>query len=108
MTELKSTLPDMLKYISYQLNPRKPVVAEAHKKMYEIDTDYWIGYFWWAIENNNHDFHYRHDGGAMGTRNILLIYPESNIGISIFTNKATDGVFENLSELGYSIYRDLK
>lgn len=105
---LKSTLPDLLQYMQFQLNQQNLLVREAHRKLYEIDTDYWIGYFWWSIENLNHDLHYRHDGGAMGTRNIMLIYPEANIGISIITNKATAGVFENLSTLGYDLYNDLK
>ena len=105
---LKSTTLDMLKYISYQIDSKNHIVNESHKKLYEIDTDYWIGYFWWIIENQNQDLHYRHDGGALGTRNILLIYPESNIGISIITNKATNGVFENLSVLAKNIYNDLK
>ena len=105
---LKSTLPDLLSYMQFQLNQENRVVQEAHRKCYEIDTDYWIGYFWWIIENMNHDTHYRHDGGALGTRNIMLLYPAANIGISIITNKATEGVFENLSSLGYGIYADLK
>lgn len=105
---LKSTLPDMMKYISYQMNHQNPIVKEAHRKIYEIDNNYWIGYFWWTIHNMDQDLHYRHDGGALGTRNVLLIYPEAKIGISIFTNKATEGVFENLSKLAKAIYKDLK
>lgn len=105
---LKSTLPDMIKYIRFQMNEQNPIVKEAHRKIYEIDPDYWIGYFWWTIHNGNQDLHFRHDGGALGTRNVLLIYPEAKIGISIFTNKATEGVFENLSKLAKAIYIDLK
>ncbi|WP_271784496.1 serine hydrolase domain-containing protein [Aquimarina algiphila] len=104
---LKSTTTDMLKYIRYQFK-NDAIVKESHKKLYEIDTDYWIGYYWWNIKNQNHDVHYRHDGGISRAKNVLVIYPEKKIGISIFTNESAISVNQELSNLVYNIYNELK
>ncbi len=104
---LKSTTSDMLKYISYQFKNDK-IVKESHKKIYEIDTDYWIGYFWWIIENQNYDLHYRHDGGISRAKNVLAIFPKKNIGISIITNESAISVNQKLDNLTHKIYNELK
>lgn len=103
---LKSTLPDMMKYVRFQFQDLA-MVKESHKKLYEIAEDYYIGYFWWIIENQNNDLHYRHDGGALRVKNVLLIYPESSFGISIFTNETANSVNQQLSKLSSAIYKDL-
>jgi len=104
---LKSTTSDMLKYIRYQLK-NGSIVKESHKKIYEIDTDYWIGYFWWIIENQNYDLHYRHDGGIPRAKNVLAIFPKKNIGISIITNESAISVNQKLDDLTHKIYNELK
>lgn len=103
---LKSTTVDLLKYIRYQLS-NDSFVKESHRKLYEIDKDYWIGYFWWVISNQNHDLHYRHDGGIAKAKNILVIYPERAIGISVITNQSSIKIYQELSDLTYSIYKEL-
>ncbi len=104
---LKSTTSDMLKYINYQFKNNK-IVKESHKKIFEIDTDYWIGYFWWSIENQNYDLHYRHDGGISRAKNVLAIFPKKKIGISIITNESAISVNQKLNNLTHKIYNDLK
>lgn len=105
---LKSTVPDMLRYMRFQLDTHNPVVVEAHQPIRELDTNYWIGYFWWIIGAKGKNLHFRHDGGAAGTRNVMLLYPESNLGIWVVTNVIGPQVFNNLSKLGKGIYNDLK
>ncbi|HAS40165.1 MAG TPA: serine hydrolase [Microscillaceae bacterium] len=105
---IKSTIPDLLQYIRFQLDDRNLMAKEAHKSIRELDTHYWIGYFWWIIGAKGKDLHFRHDGGAAGMRNVMLIYPESGIGISVMTNVIGPQIFDNLSKLGKRIYYDLK
>ncbi|PCE63116.1 serine hydrolase domain-containing protein [Sediminicola luteus] len=104
---LKTTTADMLKYIHYQFKNSK-IIKESHKKIFEIDTDYWIGYYWWIISNQNHDLHYRHDGGISRAKSVLAIFPEKKIGISIITNQSSKTINEKLSQLTYNIYNELK
>ncbi|WP_075343933.1 serine hydrolase domain-containing protein [Tenacibaculum agarivorans] len=84
------------------------IVRESHKKIFEIDTNYWIGYYWWIISNQNYDLHFRHDGGISRAKNILAIFPKKKIGISIFTNQSSMKINEELNQLLYKIYDDLK
>ena len=104
---LKSTTSDMLKYISHQFK-NDAIVKESHKKIFEAGPDYWICYFWWSIEDQNYDLHYRHDGGISRAKNVLAIFPENKIGISIFTNESSINVNGKLSDLIHTIYNELK
>ena len=104
---LKSTTADMLKYIRYQFKNNE-IVKESHRKIFEAGTDYWICYFWWSIEDQNFDLHYRHDGGISRAKNVFVIYPKNKIGISIITNQSSISVTQKLNDLTYQIYEDLK
>lgn len=103
---LKSTTSDMLKYIRYQFK-NDAIVKESHKKIFEAGPDYWISYFWWSIEDQGYDLHYRHDGGISRAKNVLFIFPENKIGISIFTNQSALGVNQGLNDLAHTIYNQL-
>lgn len=103
---LKSTTSDMLKYIHYQFTNNE-IVNESHKKIFEIDTDYWIGYYWWIISNQNYDLHFRHDGGISRAKSVLAIFPKKKIGIIVFTNQSSIRVNQKLNDLTYKIYNDL-
>ncbi len=105
---LKSTLPDMLRYIQFQLNQNNPIIAESHRRLHQLDQGYWIGYFWWAIDVDDSLISYRHDGGAIGTRNVLIVYPDIDLGIHVITNNASRSIFPALTKLGEALLEDLK
>ncbi len=104
---LKSTIPDLLKYIEAHL-ANDLLMKETHKKIHEIAKNYWIGYFWWTIFDQNHDLHLRHDGGISRAKSVLVVYPENKIGITIITNQSAIEVNDILNPLTYDIYDDLK
>lgn len=104
---LKSTTSDILKYIIYQFK-NNAIVKESHKKIFEAGPDYWICYFWWSIEDQNYDLHFRHDGGISRAKNVLAIFPEKKIGISIITNESSVRVNQKLNDLMHNIYNELK
>ncbi|MBC2845725.1 serine hydrolase domain-containing protein [Winogradskyella flava] len=104
---LKSTTSDILKYISYQFK-NNAIVKESHKKIFEAGPDYWICYFWWSIEDQNYDLHFRHDGGISRAKNVLAIFPEKKIGISIITNESSIRINQKLNDLMHNIYNELK
>ncbi len=104
---IKSTLPDMLKYARFQLDMQNKMAVESHKKIKELDTNYWVGYFWWIIGEDGKNLHFRHDGGAAGTRGVLLLYPESEIGIYAVTNVVGEKIFDDLSRLSKGVFRSL-
>ncbi|SEO29219.1 CubicO group peptidase, beta-lactamase class C family [Flavobacterium sp. CF108] len=82
---LKSTLSDLTKFIIYELNTKNKIVQESQKNILNSDTT-WNGYFWDHIQVDNFGRNCWKHGGAFGTQNMLLVYPESNLGISIIVN----------------------
>lgn len=100
---LKSTLPDMVNYLKFQVKRTHPAVLESHQRLHRLDTGYWMGYFWWAINVDDDAISYRHDGGSSGVRNVLIAYPQDDLGIYVVTNKASPATFAELSDLVESI-----
>lgn len=82
---LKSTLGDMTKFIAFELDINNKVVQESQRNLLNSDTD-WNGYFWDNIQVDNNGRNSWKHGGAFGTQNMLLIYPERSLGISIIVN----------------------
>lgn len=81
---MKSTLPDLMKYIEFNLNQKDPVMNESHEILYHKKTR-WMSYFWNAWKDK-HGTSYNHHGGTTGTQNWLMLFPKYDLGISILTN----------------------
>lgn len=103
---LHSTAPDLVKYMKLQLDPSNLIVNESHKKLYQEGSDFWAGYHWYIIENDN-QLIYRHHGGIYGMQNWLVIYPKQNIGISILTNTSFNETGEILEKVVDQLYNDI-
>ncbi|WP_062057955.1 serine hydrolase [Aquimarina longa] len=82
---LKSTMPDLVKYMQFQLDTTQQVVKESHKSLYTFDQSEEIGYFW-RIDHNEDGVNYNHHGGAFGMNTYFFVYPEFKMGISVTTN----------------------
>lgn len=86
---LKSTLGDMTKFIAFELDIKNKLVQESQRNLLNSDTD-WNGYFWDNIQVDNNGGNGWKHGGAFGTQNMLLIYPERSLGISIIVNISSE------------------
>lgn len=103
---LHATTPDLVKYMKLQLDRSNPIVNESHKKLHKEGSDFWEGYHWYIIENDN-QLIYRHHGGIYGMQNWFVIYPKQNIGISILTNTSFNETGEILEKVVDQLYDDL-
>ncbi|KFF08872.1 serine hydrolase domain-containing protein [Flavobacterium hydatis] len=103
---LHSTPADLVKYMKLQLDKSNLVVNESHKKLYKEGSDFWEGYHWYILENDN-ELIYRHHGGIYGMQNWFVIYPKKNMGISIFTNTSFNETGEILEKVVNKLYEDL-
>lgn len=81
---LKSTLPDLMKYIEFSLNSDDPIIKESQTILYEKKTR-WMGYFWngWKDRNGTS---FNHHGGATGMQNYIFLFPKYDLGFSIVVN----------------------
>lgn len=88
---MKSTLPDMVKYINFQLK-NGITVSESHNSLVKFDSEFSIGYFWnIAADDTKLGTFFLHHGGVPRSQCYIYIIPKYNLGAFIITNQSGDG-----------------
>ncbi|MBF4516040.1 serine hydrolase [Flavobacterium sp. ANB] len=82
---LKSTLGDLTKFLAFELDTKNKLVLESQRNINNSDSDF-NGYFWDGIQVDENGRNCWKHGGAFGTQNMFLVYPERDLGISIIVN----------------------
>lgn len=103
---LKSTLSDLTKFIAYELNTKNKIVQESQQNLLNSPTT-WNGYFWDYIEVDENGQNCWKHGGAFGTQNMLIVYPERQLGISIIVNISDENTGNALGEAIVRLSSDL-
>ncbi len=104
---VKSSMPDLVNYIKFQMDESEPMVKESHRKIMPGNRNVWRAYFWSAIDMGEGLF-YSHNGYASGTQNLLRVFPEYNMGISIVSNASFDGLPGIIRGTCFDLVDDLK
>ncbi|XUU61604.1 serine hydrolase domain-containing protein [Erythrobacter sp. HA6-11] len=99
----KATVPDTVRYMQFHLNERHPAVKLSHVPLLELASDYRIASFWWVIDRPAGTTSYRHDGGYANVRNVMILFPEQDLGIYAVTNRVTPEANEILTELVFDL-----
>lgn len=85
---MKSTIPDMAKYIKFQLKNNK-IAAESHKTIVKFDDEFSIGYLWnIATDDKKLGTFYIHHGGVPRSQCYIYIIPKYDLGAFIITNQS--------------------
>jgi CubicO group peptidase (beta-lactamase class C family) len=80
---LKSTVPDMLRYIEFLLKENKSIMKEMRKSLfYDENEEEEYGYFW----TRDSDDLMLHNGGTAGFINWLIVLPNMNTGFTVSFN----------------------
>lgn len=96
---LKSTLPDMLKYMAFHLDEREPIVKMAHSELLDGKFGgFENGVFWQMFKSEDGERKIFQNGGAPGTSSWMTFIPERKTGIFIVTNTSGPDVHQRLSE----------
>ncbi|MFC4479885.1 serine hydrolase [Flavobacterium chungangensis] len=103
---LKSTLGDLTKFIAYELNTKNKIVQESQRNLLNSPTT-WNGYFWDYIQVDENGKNCWKHGGAFGTQNMLVVYPERQLGISIIVNISDENTGNALGEAITRLSNDL-
>lgn len=90
---LKATPEDMVKYMQYQMDPKNKAVTESHR---ELSGGF--AYCWNIFKDHEGKTGYWMHGGTFGTQNLVYIYPEYNLGISVMVNQSGPDTFSALDE----------
>ena len=104
---IKSTIPDLINYMKFQLDENNPIVAKSHKVIYE-NEDSVIAYYWPVDTDEKDGTYYGHHGGAFGTQNWLFIIPKHNLGFSIITNQSDQQTGHKLIKTVNHILDDIR
>lgn len=87
---VKATVPDMLKYLEFQL-AGGPVVTESHRPLVRFDSEFSIGYFWNIVDGDRvKGTYYAHHGGVPRSQCYIYIIPKYDLGIFVITNQSGD------------------
>lgn len=87
---VKATVPDMMKYLKYQLADG-PVVKQSHRTLVKFDSEFSIGHFWNIVAGDRlKGVYYAHHGGVPRSQCYIYIVPKYDLGIFIITNQSGD------------------
>ncbi|MFL4617137.1 serine hydrolase domain-containing protein [Stenotrophomonas maltophilia] len=87
---VKATVPDMVKYLQFQL-ANGPVVQESHRTLARFDDEFSIGYFWNIVAGDRQKgVYYAHHGGVPRSQCYIYIVPEHDLGVFVITNQSGD------------------
>ena len=104
---VKSTVPDILNYIEFQLDSTNVLAQKSHEKVYTFSDAEYMAYFW-PVENHPiHGIYYEHHGGAFGFNTFVYVYPKYNMGVVVTTNTIEDSINTNVND-GVTYYKELK
>lgn len=104
---VKSTTPDMLKYMEFQLKNDK-VVVESHRTIVKFDPEYSIGYFWNIITDDKKlGTYYFHHGGVPRSQCYVYIIPKYQLGVFIITNQSGNDTASVMDEALKEIFEKI-
>ena len=87
---VKATVPDMVKYLQFQL-ANGPVVKQSHRALARFDDGFSIGYFWNIVAGDRQKgVYYAHHGGVPRSQCYIYIMLEHDLGIFVITNQSGD------------------
>jgi CubicO group peptidase (beta-lactamase class C family) len=105
---LKSTMPDMLKYISLQLIEKNEVINLSHEPLWKEDNGTYAAGYYWQMDNNKDFKKIFQNGGSFGTSSWLEFYPSESLGFFLITNVSGPNIHNILSTMTEKIYARIK
>ncbi|GLR16623.1 hypothetical protein GCM10007940_12380 [Portibacter lacus] len=104
---VKTTMPDLVNYMEFQLDTTNAVVSESHRILYE-NEDRKIAYYLPVRYDEDYGTYYNMHGGGFGSQNWFFILPKYNLGISVITNQSDLETPVKLMRTVEGIIHDLK
>lgn len=103
-----TTLPDLAKFMKYQLESNDLLIKESTRSLFQDDEEN-IGYLWDVGYADIEGFYYLKSGTSNGVQSIILICPDSDYGqILLMTNtseKATKDWLSLYNRIEYDLIK---
>ncbi len=84
-----TTLPDLIKFMKFQLESDDPFIKESTRTLYQDDEER-MGYFWDLGYAEEEGFYYLKSGTSSRIQSIILLCPESNYGQILLMNNTSE------------------
>jgi len=104
---IKTTLPDMMKYLTYQLK-NHPEIAESHSSLVKIDDTFSAGYAWRIVKDQKLGTLYKHHGGVFRAQCFIYIIPKYNLGVFIITNQSGENTPKDMQDTLDEIFEKIE
>lgn len=104
---VKSTLPDMIKYVNYQLK-NNPEIEESHKPLVKFNDEFSSGYCWQIFKDQQLGTEYVHHGGVFRSQCFIYIVPKYNLGIFIITNQSGENTAKDMQDTLNEIFEKIQ
>jgi len=103
---LLAGLPDLTKFMQFQLESNHSLVKESTRYLFEDGEDD-TGYYWDLGVGKREGFYYSKSGSAKGTESVILICPASNYGMVMIMNNQSEAAMDDWISLYNRIEHDL-
>mgnify|MGYP003654367237 CR=1 FL=1 len=104
---VKTTMPDLVNYMEFQLDKKKPTVIESHRVLYE-NGNRKMAYYLPVKNDEEYGVYYNMHGGGFGSQNWFFIIPKYDLGISVITNQSDLDTANKLMKTVKGLIEDLK
>ncbi|AIM39325.1 beta-lactamase [Sphingobacterium sp. ML3W] len=103
-----SNLPDLTKFMQFQLESNNPFIKESTRLLFkeEVDNDD-KGYLWDVGFGKKEGFYYGKTGTSNGVQSGVLICPDSHYGLILIMNNNSDAAQKDWTSLYNKIETDL-
>jgi CubicO group peptidase (beta-lactamase class C family) len=101
-----TTLPDLMKFMKYQLESDNPFIKESTRSLYQNEEEE-LGYMWDLGYAEEEGFYYLKSGTSNGVQSILLLCPDSDYGQILLMNNTSDKATNDWISLYNKIEYDL-
>lgn len=99
-----STIPDMLRYIQFEIDEANLVVALSHQPTWGNIQYYAMSLNWQMDKREGKARRIFQSGGTAGFSSNLTIYPDLRTGVILLTNEADQTTQDKLSEASQQIF----
>jgi len=96
---------DMLKYMTFQLNEKNPVVSLTHQPTFGKIEEGAVALNWKVKKTDDGRRSISHTGGSLGFSSYMVFYPDSGSGIVLLSNEADQGTQNELIILADKIMK---
>ncbi|MEO1516858.1 MAG: serine hydrolase [Bacteroidota bacterium] len=101
-----STLPDLTKFMTFQLEANAPFIKESSRMLFEDGEDN-TGYLWDVGVGEKEGRYYVKTGTSNGVQSCILLCPDTNYGLVLITDNTSDAALNDWASLYHRIEYDL-